>query len=366
MPSAEDWPCQTNWEDATNSGALSLYLLLSKKNAGSNAYVHGLAVLNSMSPSMLVWLRSFEAAARLGSITRAAEELCISQGAVSQQVRQLEKALGFPLLVRQPNGLGLTPEGFKLAPVAQKAFASLRDIVAEISSPGGIVPITLSCSTSFALQWLTPRLKGLQNRQPNVDLRVFGEFHDLNRIRMSADQIEAAIRYDLGDYEDLRAHVLLDEYLIAVASPDYLRRSPPIFPDSELEGHLLLHDSRPWAGAADDVEWRQFLAGTGLSIKNVTHGKRFNLSQLAIGAALAGEGIAIGRLATVSEELQSGRLVPILPIAVRSIASYHFISVDERPAKISGVYRWLLEESAEFRRKRDKLLRGFSIIEVRS
>jgi len=98
----------------------------------------------------------------------------------------------------------------------------------------------------------------------------------------------------------------------------------------------------------------------------MTLGRRFNLSQLAIGAALAGEGIAIGRVATVSEELQSGRLVPVLPIAVRSIASYHFISADERPARISRVYRWLSEESAEFRRKRDKLLSDFSIIEARS
>jgi len=319
-----------------------------------------------MSPSMLAWLRSFEAAARLGSITRAADELCISQGAVSQQVRQLEKALGFPLLVRQPNGLQLTPEGCRLAPVAQKAFASLRDIVAEISSPGGTIPLTLSCSPSFAIQWLTPRLGRLRSRQPNMDLRVFGEFHDLNRSRMSADGLEAAIRYDLGGYEDLKADLLLDEYLIAVASPDYMRRHPPLRPDAELEGRFLLHDSRPWIGAADDVEWRQFLADASLGARDMALGKRFNLSQLAIVAALAGEGIAIGRLATVSEELQSGRLVPVLPIAVRSIASYHFLSVDERSARVSGVYRWLVEESAEFRRRRDALLSDFSVIDVQS
>ncbi len=319
-----------------------------------------------MSPSMLAWLRSFEAAARLGSITRAADELCISQGAVSQQVRQLERALGFPLLVRDPNGLRLTPEGCKLAPVAQKAFASLRDVIAEISSPGGIVPLTLSCSPSFAIQWLTPRLGRLLSQQPNMDLRVFGEFQGLNRSRMSADRLEAAIRYDLGGYEDLKADLLLDEYLIAVASPEYLRGRPAILPDAELEGQFLLHDSRPWDGAENDVEWRQFLADAGLGIRNMTLGRRFNLSQLAIGAALAGEGIAIGRVATVSEELQSGRLVPVLPIAVRSIASYHFISADERPARISRVYRWLSKESAEFRRKRDKLLSDFSIIEARS
>jgi DNA-binding transcriptional LysR family regulator len=313
---------------------------------------------------MLAWLRSFEAASRLGSITRAADELCISQGAVSQQVRQLEKTLGFPLLLREPSGLRLTPEGCKLGPVAQKAFASLREIVAEVSSPGGIVPLTLSCSPSFAIQWLMPRLGRLLNRQPNIDLRVFGEFHGLNRSRMSADRLEAAIRYDLGGYADLRADLLLDEYLIAVASPEYLRGRPPILTDAGLEGQFLLHDSRPWDGAQDDAEWRQFLAGAALGIRNITLGKRFNLSQLAIGAALAGEGIAIGRIATVSEELQSGRLVPVVPIAVRSIASYHFISADERPARVSGVYRWLSEESAEFRRKRDKLLSDFSIREV--
>lgn len=318
-------------------------------------------MLKSLSPSLLTWLRSFEAAARLRSITAAAEELCITQGAVSQQVRQLEKILGFPLLIRHNSGLELTSEGGKLAPVAQQSFTALRDAVTEISSPGGMVPVTLSCSPSFAIEWLTPRLSSLLELYPQLDLRVFGEFHGLNRNRMGAEGLEAAIRYDLGIYDDLRVDTFLEEYLIAVASPAYLQRRPQIEAGAELDGRFLLHDSRPWVGAEDGAEWANFLSGANLTVRDQTLGKQFNLSQLAVGAAMVGEGIAIGRVAAVLEYLKSGRLRPVVNVAVRSKASYHFVTAQDRPARILAIHRWLMAESAKFQSERDGVLESLSI-----
>lgn len=320
-------------------------------------------MLNNLSPSMLAWLRSFEATARLRSVTRAADELCITQGAVSQQVRHLEKALGFALLLRRSAGLELTPEGQKLAPVLHDAFTAVRDILAEISAPGGMAPVTLSCSPSFALQWLAPRLSNRLKDQPNVDLRVFGEFHRLDRNTMGAEGLEAAIRYDRGVYADLRVESFLDEYLIAVTSPQFLAAHPELLSQDEVDGRLFLHDARPWMGAEDDAEWKNFLAGAKLRATNLALGQRFNLSQLATGAALAGDGVAIGRLATILDDLEAGRLVAVLPIAVRSIATYNFISTQERPARISAVLRWLKAEAEGFQERRGRFLAAFTIVD---
>lgn len=183
-------------------------------------------VNRTLSTSILAWLRSFDAVARHGSFTRAADELCISQGAVSQQVKQLEQAIGFPLLVRMPQSLDLTSEGVKLAPVVYRAFSSIRNVLADIAAPDGRVPITLSCSPSIAVRWLTPRLSNLLAEHPTIDFRVLGEFHKLDRARTVMEGVEVAIRDDAGQYQDPEATPFQKEYLFPVASPAFLAAHP--------------------------------------------------------------------------------------------------------------------------------------------
>ncbi len=310
----------------------------------------------ALSPSVLAWARAFDAAARHSSFTRAAGELNITQGAVSQQVKRLEEVLGFPLFVRGPQSLELTPEGRKVAPVLSDAFASIREVLSEVKAPGGLVPVTLSCSPSFALRWLNPRLHGLAERAPHIDLRIFGEFHALDRARMQAEGLEAAIRYDAIDYGDLAAETFLDEYLVAVASPAFVARQPRLLDTYDVDGSLLLHDTRPWPGVAEDEEWRSFAALAGVTICEAARGKRFNLSQLAVDAALAGEGIAIGRLALVLEEIHAGHLLVLFGTAMRSAASYKFISARNRPPRISAIALWIAGEARRFTEARDAFL----------
>jgi LysR family glycine cleavage system transcriptional activator len=310
----------------------------------------------SLTPSMLAWLRSFEATARHGSVTHAAEELCVTQGAVSQQIKHLERALGLALFTRRSNKADLTLEGRKLAAVVDPAFSSIRDMLTDMAKPGGLIPVTLSCSPSFAIRWLAPRLSRLSGHQASLDLRVFGEFHALDRGRMAAEVLEAAIRYDASAYEDLTALTFLDEYLLPVASPSFLEQHPAMRSRTEWDGKLLLHDLRPWYGAPEDEEWRTYLDGAGLGVRDMRHGKRFNLSELAISAALAGEGVAIGRLALVLEDLESGRLAPVLPMAVRATASYKFISTRTCPPKILAIGDRLEDEGRRFGQRRDAFL----------
>jgi len=189
-----------------------------------------------LSPSLLAWLRSFDAAARHGSFTKAAAELCITQGAVSQQVKQLEDWLRRPLFLRTPRALVPTPEGKWLAVVLRESFDAIESTLAQMRQPAEAATATLSCSPSFAMSWLTPRLGEFFRQHPHTGLRVFGEFHTLDRTRMVRDGVEAAVRFDLGGYRDLNATVFLDEWLIPVASPEFLAHHPPITQPQDLHG----------------------------------------------------------------------------------------------------------------------------------
>ena len=256
-----------------------------------------------LSPSLLAWLRSFDAAARHGSFTKAAAELCITQGAVSQQVKQLEDWLRRPLFLRTPRTLVPTPEGKWLAVVLRESFDAIESTLAQMRQPPEAATATLSCSPSFAMSWLTPRLGDFFRQHPHTGLRVFGEFHTLDRTRMVRDGIEAAVRFDQGGYRDLNATVFLDEWLIPVASAEFLARHPPITQPQDLHGDWLLHDGSAWDGADTYEEWQHWFAQVGTTPPPWAGGQQFNLSQLALGAALAGQGIAMGRAALVLQDV---------------------------------------------------------------
>ena len=183
-----------------------------------------------LSPSLLTWLRSFDAAARHGSFTKAAAELCITQGAVSQQVKQLEDWLRRPLFLRTPRALVPTPEGKWLAVVLRESFDAIESTLAQMRQPAEAATATLSCSPSFAMSWLTPRLGDFFRQHPHTGLRVFGEFHTLDRTRMVRDGVEALdFLFSTGthagrDPNDLPTIVLLDLKLPRLDGLEVLKR----------------------------------------------------------------------------------------------------------------------------------------------
>ena len=309
-----------------------------------------------LSPSLLAWLRSFDAAARHGSFTKAAAELCITQGAVSQQVKQLEDWLRRPLFLRTPRALVPTPEGKWLAVVLRESFDAIESTLAQMRQPAEAATATLSCSPSFAMSWLTPRLGDFFRQHPHTGLRVFGEFHTLDRTRMVRDGVEAAVRFDLGGYRDLNATVFLDEWLIPVASPEFLARHPPITQPQDLHGDWLLHDGSAWDGADTYEEWQHWFAQRGATPPPWAGGQQFNLSQLALGAALAGQGIAMGRAALVLQDVQAGRLVPLLGHSVPSRAAYSFVTTTQPSPAMELVREWLVQEAQRFCAERAQVL----------
>lgn len=305
-----------------------------------------------LSPSLLTWLRCFDAAARNNSFTKAAAELHVTQGSVSQQVKHLEEHLGVALFHRTRRSLVLSQDGFRLAMAVSQSFQVLDDALGHVRRSGGNQALSLSCSPSFAMVWLTPRLGQLLRENPDLSVRVHGEFQALDRFRMEEEHIQAGIRFDPGNYSDLYAEKFLDEWLVPVVSPAFIAAHPEIKQPADLPSAFMLHDAVPWDNAPEYTEWNTWLEGVGSPLPATHDGQHFNLSQLAITAALTGQGVAMGRMALVLDDLIKGRLVPLFGTPVQSKASYYFISARQRIENVSNIEAWLQRESKRFQRAR--------------
>lgn len=314
-----------------------------------------------LSSSLLSWLRCFDAAARHGSFTRAAEDLCVTQGAVSQQVKQLEQWLGRPLLLRSPRALTLTPEGRLLGRVLRESLQALESTLADLRQGSDEHPVTISCAPSFAMAWLTPRLGAFFQKHPQIGLRVQAEFHALDRSRMLSDGVDAAVRFDLGRYPDLHASELLTEWLVPVASPTFLAAHPALVTPKGLTGEMLLHDFSPWEGAAAHEEWTHWFAQMALPSPDWALGRTYNMAMLAQSAACAGQGVALGRTALVMDDLAAGRLVPLFGCRVHSQASYMFVRAREPSRLLDPIEQWLLAQAQAFDAQRQDLLRVLTL-----
>lgn len=299
-----------------------------------------------LDPSILGALPCFEAAARLQSFTKAAQTLHLTQSAVSQQIRQLESRLGYALFVRQPRGLALTAKGAVLYSAVSGALGDLKQTLQELSEPDA--PLQISCSPSFALQWLMPRLHAFQRLHPDISVRLRAEFHALDLNALQAENIDIAIRYAPVPDDTAHWRVLLDEYLQVVATPDYLRLHPASATQAWFSSVVLLHDAEPWQGAPELIEWKTWLDAVLPGQVDRLDGLQFNLSSLAISAALNQQGVAVGRSALVAEELATGRLVEVFEQHVRAPAKYVLMCRQPHGSRVAAFVEWLSSECRRF------------------
>ncbi|MFT3799622.1 MAG: LysR substrate-binding domain-containing protein [Burkholderiaceae bacterium] len=298
-------------------------------------------------PSILTGLRCFESAARHLSFTRAASELNLTQSAVSQQMRQLEGRLGYPLFVRLHRNLALTDKGLVLYGCAARLLADLEQTLAKLDPHD--TPLQISCLPSFAMQWLMPRLPDFQRQHPEVAVRLKAEFQTVDRSAFMTGDIDLAIRYDPDDYAaDFHAEPLLDEYLLPAASPQWLAAHPGFARKAPGAGAILLHDATPWVDAPEFIEWRTWLAKAWPDWPHGLDGPQFNLSVLAITAALNGQGVALGRTALIAEEIRSGRLVDVFQEPVAAPARYVLLRRQPGERRTEIFARWLRNECAAF------------------
>jgi DNA-binding transcriptional LysR family regulator len=304
--------------------------------------------------SILGALLCFETAGRLLSFTKTAQAFNLTQSAVSQQIRNLEDRLGYPLFVRQARGLRLTEKGAILLGTMSSAFGDIHRTLQSLGMSDA--PLQVSCLPSLALQWLMPRLTEFHRQQPNVSVRVQAEFQVLDREAMDTGDIDVAVRYDPVQYGRLHAEVILDETLFPVATPAYLAQHPAFASGESPDGVVLLHDAAPWVGAPEFVEWRTWLAAVRPAWITHLDGPQFNFSSLAITAALNHQGVAMGRAALVHDEIASGRLVDVFGAHVRAPARYMLLSRNPDDPRTAAFSDWLKAECVRFVEARSNVL----------
>ena len=298
-----------------------------------------------LNAQMHAWLQVFACAARHLSFTRCADELHVTPGAISQQMRQLEERLGFNLFHRVGRGLELTAEGQRLAVVANEVHSRIDDELRLLHSGriGGV--FKLRCIPSFLNKWLMPRLPRLQAAFPDIELRIVSEDSSGS---LRDDDFDLAIDLNDGSYPGLTTTALLEERLFPVCSPALLANRPALDTPGQLVHFPLLHDITAWRGSYEYAEWEFYLSAIGASGIDVRRGHTFNRNHLTIEAAKLGMGVAIARQALITDELEKGSLVVPFghPIAARKkyVLAYREGALGT-PAR-RAVHDWLVQQAA--------------------
>ena len=284
-------------------------------------------------------LRSFEAAARHQSYTLAAQELNVTQMAVSRQVRVLEDYLEVSLFERGTRSVRLTDAGRALLPVLTDALDQIERGIATINKRGRRNALTVQVYTAFAQRWLIPRLIQFRDLYPHIEVNLRASDQPLNFERQNVDAAIISAPSPPEDYD----HVLIaDRELLPICAPSLLRgRALPLEPEA-LKKMTLLHSmARP-------ESWPEWLEGAAITSVNANVGLRFETASMVLGAAVAGLGIAIGTRMLVEDELQSGVLVAPFPYVHNSERKYYLVRPKAEPASdaLQTFSRWLISESS--------------------
>lgn len=287
-------------------------------------------------------IRAFESAARNLSFTRAAEELFVTQAAISHQVKALEEALGLTLFRRLNRRLMLTDAGQAYLPPLRDALDQIAQATTRLKSMEETGTLTVSVLPSFAAKWLLPRLSRFREKHPDIDVLVSA---NNNRVDFSVDEVDLAIRYSRGVDPGLEVVPMMGDEVFPVCSPKLLESGPLLRGPEDLKNHTLLHDP---TARISDVDWPAWLKAAGITGIDASRGPGFTDSSMMLQACIEGEGVAIGRRALAGLDLEAGRLVQPFGPAVPADFSYFIVypkPSGERP-KVTLFRDWLLEEAA--------------------
>ncbi|GAB5467782.1 MAG: transcriptional regulator GcvA [Rhodospirillales bacterium] len=281
----------------------------------------------------LTALRAFEAVGRLGSFTKAAAELKVTQAAVSHQVRVLEAQLGQPLLRRSTRKLSLTPVGARLLPATSSAFAELLAAVAEVRR--GDRQLAITTTPGFGARWLAPRLGRFASAHPDWEITVR---HTTSALDLEREGLHAGIRWGSGKWPSLRVELIALAPLMPMASPDLVKARGLETPE-DLTRVTLLHDE-------DNSEWQEWLLVAGLNPDLARRGLVFDDENALFQAALEGQGVALLTPGLVGDALISGRLVRPLQTSLAADSGYYLVYPPSRAndPKLQAFREFLLAE----------------------
>jgi LysR family glycine cleavage system transcriptional activator len=293
-------------------------------------------------------LRSFEAAARYESFTRAAEELHVTQGAVSQQVKTLELQLGVKLFNRERQRLKITPAGRDYLVVIREALDQIGAGTERLIQRQRDNVLTVSTSLDFAAKWLVHRLARFAAAHPGIDLRVSATMHHVDFVR---EDIDVAVRHGDDNWPGLEATQLCAEQIFAICSPKLLAgRNRLRRPADVLKWPLLRLEDQSKA-------WERWFALAGVAAPERLPGPVLNRASMLIDAAIDGQGVALARTTLAAWDLISKRIVRPFELSWPPTGTY-WIVTPKATAKVEKIRRfrdWMLTEAATDRRRLEKL-----------
>ena len=288
-------------------------------------------------------LRAFEAAARLKSFSRAADELSVTSAAISHQIHALEADLGVSLFHRRNRAVELTASARLLLPELSEAFAGIQASVRRLRAHNDTGALTVTASPSIAAKWLVLRLHRFQAQHPEIDVRIStsDEIVDLTR-----GDFDLAIRYGGGRYPGLDVELLLKNEVFPACSPRLLEAGPPLRTPEDLLHHALIHDQ---AVDRDPLAptWAMWLKAAGVAGAPSAPGLTFSVGYMALDAAIAGHGVVLAYSTIAAADLAAGRLVRLFSLALPDLFAYYIVAAPgalERP-KVRAFRDWLRQEA---------------------
>lgn len=284
-------------------------------------------------------LRSFEAVARLGSVTLAAKELHVTHSAISQQIKTLEEMVGVKLFIRQGRGVQINEEGRLYALQVREALNHIADATRLVQVKPRKQELTLAMVPSFGCHWLLPRLERFRTKYPLITLRIQAS---LTVTSLQQEGIDIAIRMGQGNWEGSESHYLFSDELIVVAAPGYNGGVLPATPAEIAKSHLIFSME----------SWKTWCVNAGLEKEIVPGGLCINDSNIIIEAVRLGKGIALERRSLVQDAITRGELVQLTSITAPYPWPYWLVTAQPKEEKpeVGLFVAWLDEEVAAWRR----------------
>ena len=277
-------------------------------------------------------LPTFEAAAKRLNFTLAAEDLHLTQSAVSQQIRQLEAHLGVQLFRRLTRQLVLTEQGEILYAATKTILGELHTTMERLKETESTVRLIVSVLPSFGSKWLVPRLHQFLNLYPGVRVTVLPS---VGLVDFAKDDVDVALRWGKGTWSGVQARCLIGDIVFPVCSPKLLEQGSKIRAPNDLESHILLHDH------THDM-WEEWFHAAGFARPLGRSGPVYDDASNLVQAAIDGQGIALARGPLVIDDLSAGRLIRILDIEFESDLGYYFVcpNAPARQKVIEDFYTW--------------------------
>jgi LysR family glycine cleavage system transcriptional activator len=292
-------------------------------------------------------LRAFEAVSRHGSVSKAADELCVSQGAVSQQLRNLEDFLGRELFDRTANSIALSPDGEAYARVVQAALSDIADATGEFSQQPDRRQLTISTWQGFAIRWLMPHLGEFYRRHPDTSVAID---ESTRVVTFKNDGVDGAIRFGNGDFGDVNSVLLFHPAIYAMASPEYIKqhgKMESIFKPGD--HHLIEHHYPVKELRSQHVHWEELVGADYMAMPG--RSTTFPDEQQTFNAALHGRGISLNSRYINEAELADGKIEFAAPDSVPAKGAIYFVwPADARPNPALDAFRdWLVEALGKYR-----------------